>query len=134
MQRMGRNPPSRPTKQPLTPMPRESGSANDRNPCIHRGLNAMQPRPVQISRPDEADLRGETDRKIAMVEAVGFAPKSATLVKADHLTRQKVHVDEAGHPIGTGQPDETERKIREIREVEAPVFTSRSATSVEGDP
>jgi hypothetical protein len=33
----GPKPPSRPTKQPLTPMPRESGSANDRNPCIHRG-------------------------------------------------------------------------------------------------
>jgi hypothetical protein len=78
----------------------------------------------------EVDQRDKTDRKITMVEAMGFAPKSAKLVEADHLTRQKGHADEAGHHIRTDQPYETERKIWKV---EAPVFGSRSATLVEED-
>jgi hypothetical protein len=87
-------------------------------------------RPVQISRRNEVDRRAETDGKIVMVEAVGSAPRNATVVEADHLTPQRGHADEAGHRIGTEPPGETRRKIQGV---EATGYASKSATPVEGD-
>jgi hypothetical protein len=115
-------------KQPQTLSPNESGADKTNKTCNRRGLSAM--RPVQISRRNEVDRRAETDGEIVMVEAVGPAPRNATVVEADHLTPQRGHADEAGHRIGTEPPGETRRKSRGV---EATGYAPRSATPVEGD-